>query len=176
MCAWQALFVAGVVFGQAWAHDETLIKIRNGFFLWSLLVGCVLLFAIRHALLASFVPAGPLDWLTNKNNLAPLRLVNTAWIFLLVRYVAVHRPAALSWAPLAFLGRASVGVFTAHIVAAYAINANPRVFDASPAGQWLGTALMLATVVSAAYLNNRVKAYVPVARRQSAYSGLGSHR
>ena len=167
MCAWQVLFIAGIVFGHAWAHDQPLIKIRNGVFLWSVLVLCALLFAIRHALLSPFVPVGVLDWLTNKNNLAPLRLVNTVGIFILVRYVAAHRPAALSWVPLAFLGRASVGVFTVHVVAAYAINTNPGMFASSSTGQWLGTTLMLAAMASFAYLRYRAQIQLPATRRQS---------
>jgi hypothetical protein len=174
MCAWQVLFVAGVVFGHAWARGETLIKTPNGVFLGILLFACGLLFAIRHALLAPFVPTGALDWLTNKNNLAPLRLANTAAIFLLLRAVVVHRPNALSWEPLAFLGRASIGVFTAHVVAAYAINANPHIFDSSSTGQWLGSALMLATMVSAAYLHSRGHAPVSADHQLSAYFGYGS--
>lgn len=158
MCAWQILFVFGGVFGHAWARGGQLVRAPRGALFWSVLAGCALLFGVRHAFLPTGIPSNALDWLTNKNNLAPLRLANTAGLFLLVRYMASHHPTLLSWAPLTFLGRASIAAFTAHVIAAYVINANPRFFDASEGQRWLGTALMLASMVTAAAIYGRTQA------------------
>jgi hypothetical protein len=155
MCAWQILFVVGGVFGHAWARGDQIVRVPRGAFLWCILAGCGLLFCVRHAFSPPGIPSTALDWLTNKNNLAPLRLANTAGLFLLVRYAASHHPSLLSWAPLAFLGRASIAAFTAHVIAAYVINANPRFFDASETERWLGTALMLTSMVTAAAVYGR---------------------
>jgi len=165
MCAWQILFVVGGVFGHAWARGDQVIKAPRGVFLGSVLAGCGLLFCIRHAYLPPGIPSTALDWLTNKNNLAPLRLANTAGIFLLVRYAACHHAALLSWTPLAYLGRASIAAFTAHVIAAYVINANPRFFDASETERWLGTALMFMSMVTAAVIYGRTPLRETAAQR-----------
>ena len=164
MCAWQILFVVGGVFGHAWARGDQIVRVPRGVFLGSVLAGCGLLFCIRHAYLPPGIPSTALDWLTNKNNLAPLRLANTAGLFLLVRYAASRHPTLLSWTPLAFLGRASIAAFTAHVIAAYVINATPRLFDASEGERWLGTALMLTSMVAAAaiYGRNQLRAATPL--------------
>jgi hypothetical protein len=163
MCAWQILFVVGGVCGHAWARGEQFIKVPRSVLLWSLIAGCGLLFCVRHAFLPPGIPSSVLDWLTNKNNLAPLRLANTAGLFLLVRYMASRHPALLTWTPLAFLGRASMAVFTVHVIAAYVISANPRFFDASEGERWLGTALMLTSMVTAAAIYARKQQSRPAA-------------
>jgi len=174
MCAWQILFVAGGVLGHAWARGDRLVTLPRGPLLWILVTGCGLLFAVRHAFVAPGIPANVLDWLTNKNNLAPLRLANTAGLFMLVRYAASRWPIMLSWAPLAFLGRASLAVFTVHVVVAYVINANPLLFDASSGERWLGTSLMLASMVIAAAVYGRSQTQSSATTQRPAHPTLAN--
>jgi hypothetical protein len=174
--AWQVLFVVGAIFGQAWAQGLKPPAASRWFVLGA--IGFALaLFGIRHALIsvdslgASLGLSGSsllsvhqsLDWLTNKNNLAPLRLLNAAVLFYLA-YLAVSRwPRAFHWQPLAFLGRHALPVFAAHILVAYFINSLPEVFAQSVAERWLSTVLMVLSLFAVASLH----AYVLGTRRQT---------
>lgn len=158
LLAWQLLFIVGAVFGYNWAANRTaVLRPGVGKVLVALLLAA-LLFATRHAFI--HLPLSPrwLDWLTNKNNLAPLRLLNAGLLFYLT-YVLVSRfPRWFSWRPLAFLGQHSIFVFAVHILIAYAIQSFPAVFDGSEAGRWTSTGLMLATLFGAAIVHGKTQA------------------
>jgi hypothetical protein len=116
-----------------------------------------------------------LSWLTNKNNLAPLRLFNTALIFWLIHSIAISYPRALSWRPLAALGRESLPVFTIHVLIAYVIIAYPQFFDRSLTTRSLGTVVLLGAMTLTALAVSRWRR-AQAARKDTApdKSGLAS--
>jgi hypothetical protein len=153
--AWQLLFVAGVVFGHGWAHGRTLLPSPSRIVL--ILAGTVaLLLAIsRHALPHLGGRPEWLDWLTNKNNLAPVRFIDIALLFYLVALAIRRWPRAFSSAPLAYLGRQSLAVFSVHVVGATIILGFPDLFEVSAAGRSLATVLLGCAMFGAAFLAHR---------------------
>jgi hypothetical protein len=188
LCAWQLLYVFGLFFGQRWAARKLstdcarsafasvaatrrrFLQTPGSFLLLACAAGFVAVcFAARHALL----PLGVFDaWantLANKNNFAPLRLLNTAALFFLFYAVVSRWPRAFAWKPFAALGRSSLAVFSAHIPVAYALNAQPAFFAETAAGRWLGPALMLGALFAAAAWRESFpaqKTAAPLASRQ----------
>jgi hypothetical protein len=164
LAAWQLLYIGGLTFGHRWAertesacHDapplaeKFLLTVPRRLVLIVLGVVTGWLFCIRHGFLPSGLSNDALAALTNKNNLAPLRLLDTA-LLLYLSYLLVSRfPRTFSWRPLASIGRASLAVFSIHILAAYAIQANPQIFAESQSGRWLGTLCMLLTLAVTAF-------------------------
>ena len=155
--AWQLLFVAGAVFGHAWANGIKPVTLPRWLILGAsaFALAC---FGLRHALIAPGPLASTLDWLTNKNNLAPLRLVNASILFYLT-YLAVARwPRLFHWQPLAFLGRNALPVYTAHILVAYFINTFPNLFAENTAERWFSTILMVLSLFAVATLHSFITA------------------
>lgn len=155
LLAWQLLFVVGVVCGHAWSTGERIWPKPRTDLLAVTLGAAALLYAMRHSFLHLPVPAAWIDGLTNKNNLAPLRLFNAGLLYYLVYGVAVHFPGVLSWRPFAFLGQHSMFVFAVHILAAYALQAFPEIFVVSSAGRWKATVVMIGTLFAAAAVHRR---------------------
>lgn len=155
LLAWQLLFVVGVVFGHAWASGQRLWPKPRAGLTTVVFAIAALLYAIRHTLVHLPLSGEWLDHITNKNNLAPLRLINAALLFYLVYGIAVYFPRVLAWRPFAFLGQHSMFVFAVHILAAYALQAFPDVFGTNETGRWLGTLAMIVTLFSAAGIHQR---------------------
>lgn len=171
--AWQLLFVAGLAFGHRWAARPAADSQRlpapprtSPFFLrapaaWTIAALALvagIFFALRHSLIAPStlgLSNGALATLTNKNNLAPLRLLDAAVVLYLVHLGASRFPHWFSWPPLAWLGRSSLTVFALHIPAAYALNAHPELFTEGAFGSSLGTALMVLSLFGAATIHDR---------------------
>lgn len=153
LLAWQFLFVLGTVFGHAWATGDRLWPKANAALIAIALLAATLLYGLRHAYLPSPIPGSALDWLTNKNNVAPLRLLNTAILYYLVYVVADRFPKLLTWRATAFLGQHSMFVFAAHIVVAYSIQAFPEVTGATAEGRWLSTIALIGSMFAAAAIH-----------------------
>lgn len=163
--AWQLLFTVGVVFGHAWSRRQTLLP-RPRAWLVALLFGtAALLYAVRHAFLANPWSQPLLDALTNKNNLAPLRLLNFAILAYLVYLVVTRFPRIMRWRPLAFLGRHSLPVFSTHVVVATVLLAFPAAFAETEESRWISTAILLGGMFAAAAVNqllgSRARANAP---------------
>ena len=147
--AWQLMFLAGVVCGHARATGTALLPKRTHWLVIPAVLLCVWCFLVRHWYWwPAQIPGFP-AW-ENKNNLAPVRLLNTFALFLLIHLAFVRWPRAFEWRPLALLGRHSLAVFSAHITLAYVLLAFPEVFAATPFQAWMGTIIMLATLFAVA--------------------------
>ena len=147
--AWQLLFLAGVVCGHARATGASLLPKNKLWLVIPAVALCVWCFMIRHWYWwPAQIPGFP-AW-ENKNNLAPVRLLNTFALFLLIHLAFVRWPRAFTWRPLSLLGRHSLAVFSAHIALAYVLLAFPEVFAATPFQAWMGTIIMLATLFAVA--------------------------
>lgn len=161
--AWQLLFLAGVVSGHARATGAALLPKRMLWLVIPAVVMCAWCFMVRHWYWwPASVPGFP-DW-ENKNNLAPVRLLNTFALFLLIALAFRRWPRVFHWRPLAILGRHSLAVFSAHIALAYVLLAYPEVFAATPFQAWMGTIIMLATLFAVAVWREGARS--PAAQRE----------
>ena len=174
--AWQFLFVSGMIFGHAWARGESLLPAPRAGVISLFFVAEAFLYMLRHGYLPAGFSAETFEWLINKNNLAPLRLLNDVVLFYLV-YLCVSRfPRLFAWKPLAFLGRHSAFVFACHVFVAYFVQGQPGLFAETAAARWLGTAIVVGSLFAAAavheYLRTAGRADLPVREplrtRQSA--------
>ena len=146
--AWQFLFLIGAVCGHARATGAKLLPRREiGLFIPAIAL-CAYCFMIRHWYWPAPFPSFA-DWV-NKNNLAPVRLLNTFALFFLIHLAFVRWPRAFTWRPLALLGRHSLAVFSTHIAVAYLLFAFPQTFAGAPARMWLGTIIMIGALFAAA--------------------------
>ncbi|HEU5079437.1 MAG TPA: OpgC domain-containing protein [Opitutaceae bacterium] len=153
LLAWQLLFMVGAVFGHAWAANRPLLSRPRAAVLIPCFLAAAFLFCVRHAWIHLPMRPALLDWLTNKNNMAPLRLFNTALLFYLVYALVSRAPQWFSWRPLAFLGRHSIFVFAGHILVAYSIQSYPAFFDGSVFGRACSTAIMIVALFVAAAIH-----------------------
>lgn len=167
--AWQLLFVIGAIFGHAWAEKRRLLPEKSSPALLSVAFGlCAYCFLIRHwylsAPFASFA-----DWV-NKNNLAPVRLLNTLALFYLVHAAFVRWPKLFTWPPLALLGRHSLVIFSVHVATAYVLYAFPHYVSSTPLQRWVGSGLMLTVLFAFAWVCDQAKAVAvaPVLSRRTA--------
>lgn len=150
LLGWQLLFVTGVVFGHAWASGRRLWPRPHAWLITGAFAAAGLFFAVRHAFVQLPLSGAALDWWTNKNNVAPLRLLNTALLYYLVYVIAVRFPRSLAWRPLVFLGQHSMVVFAAHILVAYTLLAFPQLFAQSPLHRAVGTIVMIGSLFAVA--------------------------
>jgi len=148
--AWQLPLVVGSVCGNLWATGRTEVFALRGPLLAAAALICGWCFLIRHAYVPPPMPIPLLESVSSKNFLGPLRVLNVAAAFYLLYGAATSARGLFQFRPLAFLGRHTLPVFCAHIVAAYGIYAFPSVFDATAGGRWLSTGLILAVMFAAA--------------------------
>jgi len=168
ICAWQVLFVFGVAFGHAWARDEEIIPRPRAWWVIVIAAFAALFLALRHALVTNPFSAETLAWLTNKNNLAPLRLLDVALVFYLSYLLLKRFPRFFSVRLLAFLGRSSIVVFSAHVLVAYFLHAFPWIFADTSGGRWMSTVIMVASLFVAAACDQKFnKTTQPARTRRS---------
>lgn len=158
--AWQFLYFLGVVAGHQWSKGAWPRALRP-----SSRLGWITGAGLGLAILCSFgvftFGLGPETWAawTNKNNLAPIRIVNIAlaallvWSWLGPRAGAEASPRPrprLRCAPLALMGRHSLPVFSVHVVAALAILGLPDWFEWSAWGPWAAPLLLVGAMLATA--------------------------
>ncbi len=160
--AWQLLFVTGVVFGHASARRQVLLPAPRAWLIAFMVATVACLYALRHAFIHAPWPQPLLDALANKNNLAPLRLLDFALLAYLLQLAITRFPSIMQWRPLAFLGRHSLPVFSAHVVIATVLLGLPSLFAETARGRWAGTGILLSGMFAAAALAHAL------ARRKTA--------
>jgi hypothetical protein len=172
--AWQLLYVAGVMAGHAWLRG-TLPDWRPGRVTVAALVLAIVFFsACSHHWLTLGLSHDTWFALTNKNNLAPVRLLNVGVLVLLGHLFLRGRRDDLGLPWLAMMGRHSLAVFTVHCVLAMVMLGLPSWFEWHPRGPVIGPVLMLAALfVTAASAERwgrakRSRAMPVVAKRQAA--------
>ena len=170
--AWQLLFVTGVVFGHASARRQVLLPAPRAGLLALMLATAAILYAVRHAFLPPPWSLPLLDALANKNNLAPLRLINFALLALLIHATIARFPVVMQWRPLAFLGRHSLPVFSAHVVIATMLLGVPSVFTETVTSRWISAVILLGGMFAAAAFSqarSARRASVPVLPARRAW-------
>lgn len=157
--AWQLLYVAGVICGHASALGR-LPDWRPRRAVTALLIGCVLLLsACSHEWLTFGLSRETWLAISNKNNLAPLRLVNIALLILLTRLWLRNRRDDLGCAPLALLGRHSLAVFSAHCVVSMIILGLPQWFERHYLGPITGPLIVISAMALTAKIAESIKQF-----------------
>lgn len=165
--AWQLLFVAGVFFGfQRAKSTEPLFSFRPAMLAICLLVAVPLWFVLKY----HHAPAGlSMDviwsW-ADKKHLAPLRLLDFAVLAYLIAAVGAHRPAFVTFRPLAFLGRNSLIVFTTQATLCVFIVTQPQL-SATFAERTTTAVAMVALLFPVAWVSEKM------AKRQRRDSEAG---
>lgn len=140
--AWQFVFVSGVVFGFAWAQGKTLLPQPHPLLITLMLSLAGWLWAIRHGYATVPWSHDTFVWLTNKNNVAPLRLLNAAIIAYFFAISLQRFPGFFQVSPLALLGRNSLPVFAVHVVVAQGILLFPAQTSDSVSSRWISTGVL----------------------------------
>lgn len=168
---WQLLFVAGAVCGQAWPRNHR-ARSPSTFAVGAVVALVAALAAARHGLLP--LPAAWSETLTNKINLGPLRCLSLLGFAYLIALALRRWPGRFEIPPLRYLGRRSLPVFGAHVVAAIATLGLPEVF----AMGFFGRALGAAFVLGAMYVTAAIACFAAMQRRASEKHGrrLGCSR
>jgi hypothetical protein len=172
--AWQMLFFAGVAIGHARISGLEQVKRPNPFVLIAAAAVTVYGFGIRHAQWPALWPDRLYGAFLNKPALGLLRLADFGSVAYLVSAFGARFPAALSWRPLAFLGRHSLTVVALQSVAITTLLQFPFF------GTELSRTLVVAAVVGFLFAGAALKEHffdrrpeaVPVGARQAAGSGL----
>lgn len=160
--AWQFLYLLGVAAGhaRATAHQAQALHLSRPLLAASALI-CVLLLAARHGWFTAGQPEAFWRAWSNKNDLAPLRLLNVLALAMLLNASLVDRGRRPPWLtlrsrPLELLGRHSLVVFATHAVLALIILGLPAWFEWTRWGPWVGPTLLLAAMFGAATVADRL--------------------
>ena len=165
LLAWQFIFVLGAVCGQAWTAGERIVPKVTALTVTIALVPGIYFFLLRHAYVKPPVSGAWLDWMTNKNNVAPFRLLDSLAHYYLIYALVSKFPQWFSWSSLALLGRNSIFVFSVHVAVAYFILSCPDTLQATAGERWFSTFLMIGSMFAAAgfhsWMDTRRKARSP---------------
>ncbi len=160
--AWQFLFIIGITAGHAHRSGELprLLRPRRALCIIGASIALWLL-AARHGWCRWGLPSWFWAEWSNKNDLAPLRLLNVLALAVLLRALLMTRPdrppvLALRNRLLALLGRHSLAVFSIHAVVAIMILGLPAWFEWSRWGPWLGPVLLLIAMITTAEIAERL--------------------
>ena len=158
--AWQLLWMVGLGLGSIYAEalagspergaGESQVDIPSWLLKLSLAIATAFLI-LRYCPLERWIDMNTYGWLIDKWHLGPARVINFAALsILLVRY-GTRLVAALPFVrPLANLGRASIEVFSVHVLCCLAGHALSG--EADPDLPWWQQALLLIVTISALFL------------------------
>ena len=167
---WQLLWMVGLALGTIYAESLASDEAKKGIKLprWLLglssLVASILL-VLRYCPVDTWIDPNVYGWLIDKWHLAPVRIFNfTALAILLVKYGT--RIAAIPiFPPLAALGRASIEVFSVHVLCC--LGADALSHQADPDFSWWVQIVILSVTISAMFLTARAH-QIWVSRRDPA--------
>jgi hypothetical protein len=173
--AWQFIFVAGLVIGQARLSGQPQVTKPRPGVVAAALATAVYGFGISRLHWTGIWPDRLFGILLNKPALGLLRIADFASVAYLVAILGERFPQALSIRPLAFLGRHSLVVVATQSVAVMTI-LQFTVLTAGPASRTLTAAATVALLFLAAAAAERVRPRrsgpVPIGTRQPPGPGL----
>lgn len=160
--AWQFIYLSGLVAGHAWIEGRWPAWLRPSRRLLAVCGGGLLLITLaNHYVAWTGRFAEPWIALSNKNNVAPLRLLNvvfaafTVFAWLGLRAQARSGDSASDSGRhtrtiLPLLGRNSLPVFSVHVVVAMILLGLPWWFEWTAWGRWIGPCILLVSMLLAA--------------------------
>jgi hypothetical protein len=157
--AWQLLWMVGLALGTIYAEsisatalapgEESEASIRP--WLLKLCFGVAAVFLVlRYSPVDHWMDPRSYGWLIDKWHLGAARVINFSAIAILLSRFGTRIAALPFLKPLASLGRASIEVFSVHVLCCVGGNALSR--DADPHLPWWEQALLLAVTISALFL------------------------
>ncbi|MFT4176911.1 MAG: OpgC domain-containing protein [Luteolibacter sp.] len=155
--AWQFLYTIGLALGHRWSKNSLPSWHLHPVYVWGALVCVVILSALSHEWIHHDISEQSWWLLTNKNNLAPVRLFNVLLLVILIHAWARASRREIQWAPLSLLGRHSLAVFSVHCVVAIIILGMPRFFADTSTGRILGPLVMLTAMFTTAMISEARK-------------------
>lgn len=167
--AWQFLFLAGVAIGQARASGWEQVSRPSPWVIAVALAVAVYGFGYRHAQWPTPWPDARLGVLLNKPALGLFRMADFGCVAYLVGVLGARIPSALSWRPLAFLGRHSLAVVATQSVAITVLLQFPALFG-TQASRTLTAAFVVSLLFVAAWVRqgHLAPAAVPLGTRKPA--------
>jgi len=168
LLAWQFLFVAGVVVGHARMSGRQQVSRPSPWVLGGAAAVVVYGLGIHYAQWPALWPDRLFGVFLNKPALGLLRLADFGCVAYLVGVFGAQFPRALTWRPLAFLGRHSLAVVATQSVAIMTVLQFPILFG-TQASRTLMAASVVAVLFAAAYVHQSLLArgVAPVPARQS---------
>ena len=155
---WQLLWMVGLALGSIYAESLTADQSKNELRTppWLLKVSflvAITLLILRYCPTDHWIDPNVYGWLIDKWHLAPVRILDFAAIaIVLIRYGA--RVAAIPiFPPLAKLGRASIEVFSVHILCC--LGADALSHQADPDLPWWQQILVLTVTITALFATAR---------------------
>ncbi|MCX6218606.1 OpgC domain-containing protein [Spirosoma sp.] len=118
MLSWQIIFVVGIILGNLAYKKKLGDLLDKPYIVWAALVVAVSLFLIKNLVALHLIEITDYDinfW-SAKKYLRPLRLINVAAVFILIRWLMVKKPTWFQYKPVAYLGKNSLEVFAFHII------------------------------------------------------------
>jgi hypothetical protein len=155
--AWQLLFVLGAWVGHGAALGQPVLARMKDEWIVPLVISIGVLACARHGWLTLPIAPESLRWLTNKTNLAPLRLLDVALVFYAVGTMVGRFGSRLRAPMFALIGRQSLTAFCTHVLVANAVLAFPALFEETPLGRWAGPAVLVSAMLAAAFSAERSK-------------------
>jgi hypothetical protein len=128
LLAWQFLFVAGVVVGHARACGRPQVSRPSPWVLAGAAAVAVYGIGVHYAQWPALWPDRVFGVLVNKPALGLLRMADFGCVAYLFGVLGAQFPGALTWRPLAFLGRHSLAVVATQSVAVMGLLQFPSLF------------------------------------------------
>jgi hypothetical protein len=168
LLAWQFLFVAGVAIGHARVSGREQVSRPSPWVLAGAAAVVAYGLGLHYAQWPALWPDRTFGILLNKPALGLLRMADFGCAAYLVGAFGAKFPAALSWRPLAFLGRHSLTVVATQSVAVMTLLQFPGLF-ATPSSRTLVAAAAVGALFAAALVRQSLVSFgsAPVAARQS---------
>ncbi len=153
--AWQFLWMAGLALGSVYAGRKKSETAIPGWLVKLSLIAALVFLVLRYSPVDHWINQDLYGWLIDKWHLGPARVINfTALTIVLTRFG--QRIASLPFmTPLAALGRASIEVFSLHVLFCIAGNALSK--DADPNLPWQQQAILLIVTISALFITAHLR-------------------
>ncbi len=174
MYAWQLLWMVGLALGTLYATRLSADAFKSshaeeGFPLWLTILSIVIattFLLLRYSPVEHWINPDSYGWLIDKWHLGPARVINFAAIAIVLVRFGQHVATLSIFQPLALLGRASIEVFSVHVLCCLAGNALSP--DADPNLPWWQQAPLLIITVCALFVTARLQARSVDRRKQVA--------
>jgi hypothetical protein len=155
---WQLLWIVGLALGTMYAEsvavDNAAAGVKIPGWLLQLSFAVALIFLIlRYCPTDQWMDPNVYGWLVDKWHLAPVRVINFSALALLLVRFGSSIAAIPVFPPLAQLGRASIEVFSVHVLCC--IGADALSHDADPNLPWWQQAIVLVVTISALFATAR---------------------
>jgi hypothetical protein len=177
LLAWQFLFVAGVTIGHARISGSQQVVRPNPLIAALAAVVAVYGFGLHHCQWPRLWPDHAFGMLLNKPALGLFRVADFGCVAYLVGIFGALVPQALTWRPLALLGRHSLAVVAAQTVVVMFLLQFPALFATTflrtfTAAAVVGLLFLVAATRQALVALGRSAAAVPIRTRQPAGAPL----